>query len=494
MKKPIFIAALTIMLSAASCCFSYAEETTGTAAEVSKTAAADTTSEAAKIAANANKRILLKIGQRNLIVNGETVILDVPPVLVVDRTLVPLRGIIEALDGTVDWDENEKKVTLGNGTSVIELTIDSNIAYLNGVEVQLDTKPVIMNDRAMFPLRFIAEAFGYIVDYGNPIVISAQSKFYPMPWESMYEGEDGNLYHYAYDKMIITDNEHNIIAKYGYPDMDEYVYADDSGNKLTYNSGSRAYIKPDGTMITFNDSEDLAYQIGSDGNIYKYGTLYDENIPYAHGIYLETPDGEITERYYHYICDKCIYTDIYGRENAIILDPDASAFEYPDGKVVKFIKERKDEPKFIGTYNNSDYYYDHTDLVRYENGTPAESMQKSGYYKLYVSENGDEYKYCYKDNKKIFVFPNGDRVTLEHNNVSAILPDNKGTVYFEFSEETGGGYYWIDITDADKNVIEHLKYGGFIDAFKNENGDIYKLHNYGGHLTLIMPNGDKIEE
>jgi len=59
----------------------------------------------------------------------------------------------------------ERKVTINFKGTVIELWIDSSKARVNGTEVYIDTnnhsvKPIIINDRTMLPLRFVAESLG----------------------------------------------------------------------------------------------------------------------------------------------------------------------------------------------------------------------------------------------------------------------------------------------------------------------------------------------
>ena len=51
------------------------------------------------------------------------------------------------------------------GKRVVELTIGSNVAYINGVANNLDAAPINRNNRTMLPVRFLANAFG-IVDSG----------------------------------------------------------------------------------------------------------------------------------------------------------------------------------------------------------------------------------------------------------------------------------------------------------------------------------------
>jgi len=45
-------------------------------------------------------------------VNGEDIILDVPPQLIDSRALVPVRAVAEGLDAAVDWDGETQTVII----------------------------------------------------------------------------------------------------------------------------------------------------------------------------------------------------------------------------------------------------------------------------------------------------------------------------------------------------------------------------------------------
>jgi ligand-binding sensor domain-containing protein len=88
------------------------------------------------------------------------------------RTVVPIRAIVEALGGTISWDGTERKVTINFKTTAIELWIDNSQAKVNGTMVYIDpdnhsVKPIIINDRTMLPLRFVAESLGCEVGWDN---------------------------------------------------------------------------------------------------------------------------------------------------------------------------------------------------------------------------------------------------------------------------------------------------------------------------------------
>lgn len=61
--------------------------------------------------------------------DGKALSFDVPPQIINDRTMVPLRAIFEALGASVDWNQATKTVTSTKGDTTIKLTIDSNTMY-----------------------------------------------------------------------------------------------------------------------------------------------------------------------------------------------------------------------------------------------------------------------------------------------------------------------------------------------------------------------------
>ncbi len=101
----------------------------------------------------------LQIGNSNAIVNGEVVSLDSPPVIINNRTLVPLRFISESFGADVQWDPVLRIVTIVFNDTKIILQIGSKFASVNGKKVILDAPPRIINGRTMVPIRFIAESF-----------------------------------------------------------------------------------------------------------------------------------------------------------------------------------------------------------------------------------------------------------------------------------------------------------------------------------------------
>lgn len=112
--------------------------------------------------------ITMQIGNPVMTVNGTEKPIDAEgsvPMVVNDRTLLPVRAVVEEIGGTVDWDAGTQTVTLNYKEDEIKLVIDSLTAALNGVAQTLDTAPTVINDRTLLPIRFIAESFKFKVDW-----------------------------------------------------------------------------------------------------------------------------------------------------------------------------------------------------------------------------------------------------------------------------------------------------------------------------------------
>ena len=113
--------------------------------------------------------IVLTINSVVADVFGKQVVNDVAPVIRNDRTMLPARFVAEALGASVEWNEAAQKVTITKENTVIEITIGSNIAFVNGMEVILDSPAFIENSRTYLPLRFIAENLGAEVEWNQEL-------------------------------------------------------------------------------------------------------------------------------------------------------------------------------------------------------------------------------------------------------------------------------------------------------------------------------------
>ncbi len=88
---------------------------------------------------------------------GHKILFDQPPVTRSDRTLVPLRAIFETMGATVSWDEATQTVTAVRGDRTLTLQINNQTMTVNGETVVLDVPPQQINDRTLVPVRAVAD-------------------------------------------------------------------------------------------------------------------------------------------------------------------------------------------------------------------------------------------------------------------------------------------------------------------------------------------------
>lgn len=131
-------------------------------------------------------------------VEGQKVSFDVPPQTINDRTMVPIRAIFEVMGATVNWDNATQTAICTKDNTVVKMTLNSKIEYINDVPYEMDVAPVIVDNRTLAPARYVAEAFGYFVNWdGNTksVLINKTS--------TIKDGTKENPYEFG-DKVSIT--------------------------------------------------------------------------------------------------------------------------------------------------------------------------------------------------------------------------------------------------------------------------------------------------
>ncbi len=105
---------------------------------------------------------------------------DVYPFTENGRTLVPVRFIAENFGARVDWTESTQTVDITCGDNVIRMVLGSKEMNVNGQVVMLDVPAQTYNARTLIPLRALAEALGKKVfwDDRGLIVISDEDMGY----------------------------------------------------------------------------------------------------------------------------------------------------------------------------------------------------------------------------------------------------------------------------------------------------------------------------
>ena len=97
--------------------------------------------------------------------DGEYLSFDTMPLAQNDRILVPLRGIAEALDFTVTWDQTSNRAVCTKDGTQIAVEIGTANAWVDGEARPQDVASLAQQNRTYVPLRFFSEAFGLNVDW-----------------------------------------------------------------------------------------------------------------------------------------------------------------------------------------------------------------------------------------------------------------------------------------------------------------------------------------
>ena len=100
------------------------------------------------------------------------------PVILNDRTLVPVRAIFEAMGATVDWNADTRAVTSVLGDTTVVMVVDNKVMTVNGTFKTLDVAPQLIGGSTMVPTRAVAESFGCKVEWDpaeRRVVISSKA-------------------------------------------------------------------------------------------------------------------------------------------------------------------------------------------------------------------------------------------------------------------------------------------------------------------------------
>lgn len=97
---------------------------------------------------------------------------DVPPQIISGRTMVPMRGIFEALGYEVEWTQETQTIMASKGKQFVVMKVGVNAMNTTDASggsktEQLDVPPQIVDGRTLVPVRAISEASGLDVKWNE---------------------------------------------------------------------------------------------------------------------------------------------------------------------------------------------------------------------------------------------------------------------------------------------------------------------------------------
>lgn len=157
----------------------------------------------------------------SVVLDGNEIEFDQPPIIIDDRTMVPLRAIFEALGAKVYWDGDTQTVTSVKDDVTVMLTIGLYEFYRNGVVIPLDVPGMIINDRTLVPVRAVSEAFSCQVNWDGA------TKTVDISYDNGSDTSD-ILWQYAKENLSVLYQD-DYTGKRTYTDV-RFLLADVSGD------------------------------------------------------------------------------------------------------------------------------------------------------------------------------------------------------------------------------------------------------------------------
>ncbi len=100
-----------------------------------------------------------------VMLNGEPVYTDVPPVIEGGISLAPFRAIVEHSGGVAHWIPERRQVRAHAFQREIEVTIGSRVAVVDASQCTLETEARLLRGRALVPLGLFRDALGLKVTF-----------------------------------------------------------------------------------------------------------------------------------------------------------------------------------------------------------------------------------------------------------------------------------------------------------------------------------------
>jgi hypothetical protein len=111
--------------------------------------------------------IEITIGDPVVVIDGKpSSTLKVAPFIENGRTMFSgLRLLAEILGCMVEWRGDEKIILVQSKKAKVEMQVDNKTAKVNDQDVILDVSPLMKDKQICYPIRFVMESLGAIVNW-----------------------------------------------------------------------------------------------------------------------------------------------------------------------------------------------------------------------------------------------------------------------------------------------------------------------------------------
>lgn len=102
-----------------------------------------------------------------VLLDGKKMEFDQPPVIINGTVMVPMRAIFESLGYTLEWLPTTRTAIATKGNHTVTVQIDNPSIIYGGSVYQCDVPPLIMSDRTLVPLKAVSECSGHTPLWNN---------------------------------------------------------------------------------------------------------------------------------------------------------------------------------------------------------------------------------------------------------------------------------------------------------------------------------------
>ena len=423
-----------------------------------------------------------------IVVGGEKLVTDVNPVIVNGRTLVPLRAIFEALDATVEWNNDTRTVTATKDDTVISLTIGEDVMKVNSADVKLDVAAQIVDDRTMIPVRAVSEALDCVVEWNNDTrTVRIKTDMWKISSvEYCHVGFVGDEETVDYKWEEYTYNDDGTVR------LDEYVDETNGSKEKLYHWINIMTYDKDGNLVKVVDiNPETNKETVLEEYVYENGFLvedpfkkysYDDN---GRLIKVVTPSGDYYEVYTYDEKGNIIHTekkstDSYG------YTIDTIDYAYDDRGNVACKKEsyERNYPGNVETKTyTTEYVYDSDNNLIYEKGDDwtKEYSYEDGKLDYCEYEDSNSYElteYDYWGDIPVEYFMDDDEMEWVTFNNEYLNPYNKSYIldYIGYDTDEEGRLVEIDYDDYEDYAFSRkITY--------DENGNVSLIEDSDGSYT-----------
>lgn len=116
-----------------------------------------------------NADIRVHLGAGTIVMDKQELLLgdDAPLVSKKEVVYLPLRRVLEKMEYQISWDAEKQQVLLQKGEQTYLLTIGSNQYGRQGETVTLAAAPILVKDKTLVPVEFFTKLLGKTVEVSD---------------------------------------------------------------------------------------------------------------------------------------------------------------------------------------------------------------------------------------------------------------------------------------------------------------------------------------